>query len=142
MVQVDNGTETRVQGTHLITFNDRAKINGTLFINHNNAQNRVPGIANSPILNITASQDVLSLPYLHRLSERNLEEIQGFKDAAGTHRIYTMAFFVAAVCCALICVGLTYRRVITAKKSAKRLRDVVAEIGSAEGGLKLEGGSS
>ncbi|KAH8272447.1 hypothetical protein KR044_002970 [Drosophila immigrans] len=130
MVQVDNGIETRVQGTHLITFENKAKINGTLFINHNKGQNRVPGIANSPILNITASQDVLGLPYLHRLNERNLEEIQGFKEAAGTHRIYTVAFFMAAVCCALICVGLTYRRVINAKKSAKRLRDAVAEIGS------------
>lgn len=142
MIQVDNGTEIRVMGTHLITFNDRARINGTLFVNHNNAQSRVPGIANFPILNITASQDILSLPFLHRLSERNLEEIEKFKEETGSHRIYSVAFSVAAVCCALICVGLTCRRIITARRSAKRMRDVVAEIGSAEGGLNLEGGSS
>jgi len=139
-IQVDNGTEIQVQGTHLITFGDRVANNGTLFYNHNNVRNRVPGIANSPLLNITASQNVLSLPYLHRLNERNLEVIQQFKEDAGTDQAYRVAFIIGAICCALICIGLTLWRTINAKKSAKQLREVVAGIGSAEDGLILEGG--
>ncbi|KAH8280173.1 hypothetical protein KR054_007456 [Drosophila jambulina] len=85
-VRVDNGTETWTHGTHLITFEKQATINGTLFINHNNTQKRAPGTASLPVLNITATQDVLSLPYLHRLSERNLEFIKEFREEIDDHR--------------------------------------------------------
>jgi len=77
---VNNGSSVWIHCTHLIIFNERAAIN------HNYAQKRTPRVARSPALNIIISQDVLSLPYLHRLSERNLEYIQQFGGEVNTNR--------------------------------------------------------
>lgn len=47
-VQVDNGTKVWVQGTHLVTFTERATIDGTLFTNQNSVIRKVPGVAKFP----------------------------------------------------------------------------------------------
>jgi len=39
----------------------------------------------------------------------------------------------------VVCVGLTYRRVIQARRSAAQIVEVIVQIGSAEGGLTPEG---
>jgi len=139
-VRVDNGTEIWTHGTHLITFDKQAIINDTLFINHNNTQKRAPGIASLPLLNITATQDVLSLPYLHRLSARNLEFIKEFKEEIENQRTRLVAIIAGAICCALICIGLIFRRFTEARKSAGQVRQIIAELQTAEGGLNSEGG--
>jgi len=139
-VRVDNGTSVWIHGTHLVTFSERVTVNETLVLNQNSAQKRTPGVASSPSLNITISQNTLSLPYLHRLSERNLEYIQKFGNKINTNQTHMVALITGVICCALICVGLTYMRLTGARRSAVKLRRVIAEIGSAEGGLNLEGG--
>jgi len=94
------------------------------------AQKRAPGVASSPSLNITVEHNILSLPYLHRLSERNLEHIKRFGEDINDYHSHQIVLVAGAICCALICVGLTYRRVI---------QELIAQIGSAEGGLTPEG---
>jgi len=135
-VTVDNGT----RGTHLITMNDRVLINDTTFINHDKAQIRALGVAISPLLNITAHKDILILPCLHQLSERNLEFIKEFGreiDANHSHRII---FIATTICCTLICIGITCIRFIGARRSAIQLYGMIAELGPAEDGRNLEGG--
>ncbi|KAH8392785.1 hypothetical protein KR200_001006 [Drosophila serrata] len=115
-------------------------VNETRYINHDMAQKRAPGVASSPSLNISLEHDILSLPYLHRLSERNLEHIKRFGEDVNNYRSHQIVLVAGAVCCALICIGLTYRRVTQARRSTAQLKEVIAQIGSAEGGLNLEGG--
>lgn len=138
-VQVDNGTEVWIRGTHLITFDERATINGTSFTNRNNVRSKVPGVARFPLLNITANQNVLSLPYLHRLSERNLETIRQFQEEASADHAIQIILIAGAMCCTLICVTLVCYRIIKTRRAARQLSEMVAGIGSAEGGLNLEG---
>lgn len=136
-VKVDNGTKVWVHGILLITLTKRATINGTMFTNRNSVISKVPVVAKFPLLNITASQNVLSLPYLHRLNERNFETIRKFKEEIGADRAIQKALITGAICCALVFVGLMcWRR---AKRVARRINEMVAGIGSAEGGLNLEG---
>lgn len=138
-VCVDNGTEIWVHGTNLITFNKWARINETKYLNLNSVQSKFPGIAASPLLNVTGHQDVLSLPYLHRLNERNLEIIKEVKDEIGSVNSIVMAFWLGAVCCAIICAGIIYHRYRRNMVTAQNIREVIAEIGTAEGGLNLRG---
>jgi len=51
-----------------------------------------------------------------------------------------MVIIAGAICSSLICIGLTYRRVIQAGRTAAQLKVMIAQIGSAEGGLIPEGG--
>jgi len=137
---VDNGSEIWVHGTHLVTFARRAVIIGTLYVNQNGIQNRVPGVPKLPLLNITSHQRVLSLPYLRRLNEGNLETIRRFREEFDAERPQRVALTVAASCCLLLCVAIVGWRAWKAKRSARQLNVAIAELRSAEGGLRLEGG--
>jgi len=140
LVRVDNGTAIHVKGTHLITFIVSAMVNETVFTNHDMVQKRAPGVANSPVLNISMKHEILSLPYLHRLSEMNLEQIRNFEQDVDGYRLGQIALIAGAMFCALICVGLTCQRAIRVKKSTAQLKEVLSKIGSADDGLNLEGG--
>jgi len=94
----------------------------------------------SPVLNISMKHEILSLPYLHRLSERNLEQIRKFEQDVDGYRLGQIALIAGAIFCALICIGLTCQRAIRVKKSTAQLKEVLSKIGSAEDGLNLEGG--
>lgn len=95
-------------------------------------------MANSPVLNISMKHEILSLPYLHRLSEKNLERIMKFEKDVDGYRLSQIALIAGAIFCALICIGLTYQRAARSKKSTAQLKEVLAQIGSAEGGLNLD----
>ncbi|SPP90027.1 Hypothetical predicted protein, partial [Drosophila guanche] len=49
--------------------------NGTKYTNFNNPTKRVPGVATSARINVTRHQTLLSLPYLHKLNEENLQHL-------------------------------------------------------------------
>jgi len=115
-------------------------VNNVNYVNHDMAQKRAPGVASSPFLNISMEHNILSLPFLHRLSERNLEHIKRFGEDINDYHSHQIVLVAGAICCALICVGLIYRRVIQARRSAAQLVEVIAQIGSAKGGLTPEGG--
>jgi len=78
------------------------------------------------LLSNTADQDVLSLPYLNRLSERNLEFIKEFREEIDNNQTRLAAIIAGAICCALICIGLTYQRLTRARKSAVQIGEVIA----------------
>lgn len=61
-----------VVGTHPVTFDRIAFVNGTKLLTRKNIQSRVPGIVTSPLLNITG-YDKLSLPFLHHLITKILD---------------------------------------------------------------------
>ena len=97
-VSVDDGPEVFVNGTYLVTFKRTAFINGTKYVNINDYPKRLPQLATSARLNATYHHALLSLPFLHKLSEKNLQRISEL-------RIRTIATAVAtAVICAIISV--------------------------------------
>jgi len=73
-------------------------VNKTRFVNHDTAQKRAPGVASSPFLNVTMERNALSLKYLHRLSERNLEHIKKFGKEVNDYRSYQMVLIAGAIC--------------------------------------------
>ncbi|XP_044314748.1 uncharacterized protein LOC108041322 isoform X3 [Drosophila rhopaloa] len=123
-----------------LTSSHSLTVNETRYVNHDVARKRVPGVARSPSLNITLEHNILSLPYLYRLSERNLDHIKKFGEDINGYRSHQIVLIAGAICCALICVGLTYRQVTQARRSTAQLRKVIAQIGSAKGDLNSEGG--
>ncbi len=74
-VSVDDGPEVFVNGTYLVTFKRTAFINGTKYVNFNDYPKRLPQLATSARLNVTYHHALLSLPFLHKLSEKNLQRI-------------------------------------------------------------------
>lgn len=67
---------TTVSGTFLITFKDKVIINASTYKNQRGIIMKKPASASTAILNITGHQDILSLPYLQRLSIENLQHIK------------------------------------------------------------------
>jgi len=135
---VDNGSSVWLHGTHLITFNESAAINESLLVMYNFAKKRTPGVASSPSLNITISQDVINIPYHHGLSERNLEYSQQFGAEINTNRTHQVVLFFGTVICALICVSLAYQQFTRTRRPAVQLREVIAQVG--RGRPKSRGG--
>jgi len=51
-----------------------------------------------------------------------------------------MALIAEEIWCALVFIGITSQRATRAKRFAAQLKEVIAHIGSTEGGLNHEGG--
>lgn len=68
-----------------------------------------------------------------------MEIIKEIKDESGSVNSVVMAFWLGAVCCAIICAGIIYHRYRKNVVTAKNIREVITEIGTAEGGLNLRG---
>ncbi|KAH8294430.1 hypothetical protein KR054_002016 [Drosophila jambulina] len=103
-ITVDDGPTTTIEGTHLITFERMAVINDSVYLNLNYSVNKSPGIAASPLINITGHDHILSLKMLQRMNEHNLRSMQELRDdvsAGGSPRIW----FAAGVAVSLTLCG-------------------------------------
>lgn len=90
------------------------------------------------MLNITVNQDILSLPYLRRLNKHNVELIKECDKDIDTNLMYRLALIVGILCCATICIGMTYLHLSMARRFTAQLKKVIAEITS--GGINPKGG--
>lgn len=75
-----DGSSTTVNGTYLITFDDEINVNGSIFKNPRGKLKKIPTPSTTATLNITNYQEVLSLPYLQRLSMENLRHINEVRE--------------------------------------------------------------
>lgn len=75
-IRCDNNLAVNVSGPQLVTVDDFVMINDTSF------QRKLPGIASVPLLNITGYDTIVSLPFLHQLSDENLRSINKVRDNA------------------------------------------------------------
>jgi len=93
-ITIDDGPTTTIIGTHLITFERKAVINDSVYLNLNYSVKKSPGIVASPLINITGHDHILSLPLLQRMNEHNLRLMQELRDdvsAGGGLRIWFAA---------------------------------------------------
>ncbi|KAH8332277.1 hypothetical protein KR074_008542 [Drosophila pseudoananassae] len=93
-ISIDDGPTTTIVGTILITFERKAVINDSVYLNLNYSVNKSPGIAASPLINITGHDHILSLPMLQRMNEHNLRLMQELREdvsAGGSSRIWFAA---------------------------------------------------
>lgn len=67
--------EQMVKGTFLLTFDNEIKVNGTVYKNPKKYVRKSPRPAASTLLNITDHQEIPSLPYLQKLSIKNIRDI-------------------------------------------------------------------
>lgn len=101
-IAIDETPEKNVSGTYLVTFEDHVFLNGTKYVNRMSRLEKAPGIAASPLLNITGHETILSLPYLHRLNNQNLQTIDEIKEELTTVTSRTLAFILGLGVAALI----------------------------------------
>lgn len=137
-IEEKNSNARVINGTFLITFDDEVWINGTHFINYNNTKRKLPAIAASTLLNITGHQEVLSLPFLHKLNIDNLRYI-GKLESEITKRpvlICCAAFILLVACYAVLNVRDHHIR----KRKRGDFNNIIAALGKTEDGLSLKGG--
>ncbi|KAH8324744.1 hypothetical protein KR074_000732 [Drosophila pseudoananassae] len=139
-ITIDDGPTTTIVGTHLITFERKAVINDSVYLNLNYSVNKSPGIAASPLINITGHDHILSLPMLQRMNEHNLRLMQELREdvsAGGSPRIWFAAGVVVSLTlCALVLLQQHCRR----KREAAQLQKSIDELAVTEDGVQFKGG--
>jgi len=139
-VSTDGSPEILVEGTHLVTFERTATINGSQFVNLRKALSKQPGIVRFPLLIIVGHDPVLSIPLLHQMNNENLLSIQSFKDdveSEGSPKLW----FVAGVVLNIGLIGsfalyLALRR----RRASMEIQRTIDTFNMTEDGHKLEGG--
>ncbi|KAH8340342.1 hypothetical protein KR074_002460 [Drosophila pseudoananassae] len=139
-ITIDDSPTTTIVGTHLITFERKAVINDSVYLNLNYSVNKSPGIAASPLINITGHDHILSLPMLQRMNEHNLRLMQELREdvsAGGSPRIWFAAgVSVSLTLCALVLLQQHCRR----KREAAQLQKSIDELAVTEDGVQFKGG--
>lgn len=134
-ITIDDGPTTTVIGTHLITFERKAVINGSVYLNLNYAVDKSPGIAASPLINITGHDQILSLPLLQRMNEHNLRLMQELREdvsAGGAPKIWFVAgVAVSFTLCGLVLLQQHCRRI----REASQLQKSIDELAVTEDGV-------
>lgn len=93
-IKASEGPERNVKGTYLITFDEEIQINETVYSNPKKMLRKVPGSASSATLNITSHQELLSLPYLHRLNLENVHHIKDINSKLYTGPVISSTFVI------------------------------------------------
>jgi len=69
-----------------------------------------------------------------------VETIQEVRDDIGNINTTIILLLSGVACGMVICIGFTYWQITRNRIAARRINEVITEIGSAEGGLNLRGG--
>ncbi|KAH8361297.1 hypothetical protein KR200_000844 [Drosophila serrata] len=124
----------------LLDANMRAVINDSVYLNLNYSVNKSPGIAASPLINITGHDHILSLPLLQRMNEHNLRLMQKLRDdvsGGGSPKIW----FAAGVAVSLTLIGLILlQQHCRREREACQLQMSIDELAVTEDGVKFKGG--
>ncbi|KAH8288282.1 hypothetical protein KR054_002709 [Drosophila jambulina] len=131
-ITIDDGPTTTIVGTHLITFEGKAVINDSVYLNLNYSVNKSPGIAASPLIKITRHDHILSLPMLQRM-----QELRDDVSAGGSPRIlFAAGVTVSFTLCGLVLLQQYCRR----KREAAQLQKSIDELAVIEDGVQFKGG--
>jgi len=135
IIETQEGSIQTVSGTYLITFENEIRVNGSLFKNHNGMLKKSPNSATAAILNITSHQEILSLPYLRRLSVENLRCIEEISKGITTRpAISSLSTIIILVSCYAF--FKLYRNKINNRKQLD-LEAVIKSLGKPGDGLHL-----
>ncbi|KAH8267405.1 hypothetical protein KR018_008932 [Drosophila ironensis] len=140
IVSTDDGPNVETNGTHLITFERLAFINGTKYLNRRESIRKTAGVAASPLLNIIGHNYVLSMPMLQRMNSQNLESIQTLQNeikSAGSTDIWIAGGVgVSFLISTFILLHLVWRR----RRDAWEMQQVAETFKTTEDGLTPKGG--
>lgn len=75
-IEENNEAPITVNGTYLVVFKDRVKINDTIFYNENATATLKPETPWASTINLTQHTEILSAPYLHHVNQQNLQHIK------------------------------------------------------------------
>lgn len=107
-VKTNDDIETTITGTFLLTFSGEAKINETLYRNHKSIVTKLPESPIIALLNVTGHENILSLPYLQRLSAENLRHIEGLKNQVISGPLLSAATLLVLLTLAFCCFKFHY----------------------------------
>lgn len=139
-VSLDDEPEVSVNGTYLVTFERMAYVNNTKYVNLSSYQKRVPLTAASARLNVTYHHSLLSLPFLHRLSEENLQRITELRTQVVVNPVAAVAT-CSIVGVVAICI-LAIRRLRRRKRTLEVVQQALENVGMARDDHVSKGGSS
>lgn len=115
VVEENNEAPITVNGTYLITFRDRVKINGTTYYNENATVPLQPEISRVSVINLTQHIEVLSASYLHHINLQNLRHISHLQRAVDQGRTAGLSSIGVLLIVGLLAY-LLRRRAVTKRK--------------------------
>ncbi|KAH8385760.1 hypothetical protein KR009_008992 [Drosophila setifemur] len=140
IVSTDDGPNIETNGTHLITFERLAFVNGTKYLNQRESIRKTAGVAASPLLNIIGHSHVLSMPMLQRMNNQNPETIETLKNevkaAGSTDILIAVGVGVSFLISSFILLHLVWRK----RRDAWEMRQVAETFKATEDGLTTKGG--
>ncbi|XP_044312501.1 uncharacterized protein LOC123037088 [Drosophila rhopaloa] len=115
----DQGRDQKISGTYLVTYSDRISLNGTWFINQLGNSMKKPAVSAMAVVNVTAHQNRLSLPFLHELSLRNLHHIGTLREelSLGSLLSYSITLLASFLLCSTVWLGYHHLKTRSPVKS-------------------------
>jgi len=109
----DLGLKQEISGSYLLTYSSKVSLNGTWYINQLGTSRKKPAVSAVTLVNITAHQNRLSLPFLHELSLRNLHHIGTLREKCtmGFFLSYSFALLASFLLCSTIWLGYHVLRI-------------------------------
>lgn len=138
VVSLDGEPEQQLNGTHLLAFQHTAMINGTSYLNFNGLSKKHPDLAAASNIKVARHQTVLSLPYLHKLNEENLQRIDELQTDLVIGPI--LAGSLGAILCASLFGVSWWLRRRRQKRFADAVNQVLRDLGVTEDGQVLKEG--
>lgn len=104
-----------INGTYLVIFKDQVKINGSTYYNENSTTPLQPETPWASMINLTRHTEILSVPYLHYVNQRNLHHIRHLQSMVNQGHVASFSTIGALVVLGLAAY-LLRRRIITKRK--------------------------
>lgn len=103
-----------VNGTYLVLYEDRVKINGSIFYNEKTTVAMKPEIPWASAVNLTEHTEILSVPYLHHVNQRNLQRIKHLQ--MSVERSHVAGISIIGILLIVVLIGCVLRRMVLARR--------------------------
>ncbi|XP_032289313.1 retrovirus-related Env polyprotein from transposon gypsy isoform X1 [Drosophila virilis] len=135
----DDCTAMKIDGTNLVTFSSYATVNGTRYFNRKSVQNQFPVVAASPLLNISGHDSILSLSYIHRLSENNLNYMKKVRDSIAVGNTLAISFGIMLLACAVGAGVYWLHRLTIKRRNSRKISKILENLNATENGRSSRG---
>lgn len=127
---ISEGSTLRVNGTFLVTFTDNVTINGTQYQRTQKwKKTPIPHPPKTLNINRTGHEELITLPYIHRLNLENTDYIERLRSDTFKHRVA----LVSLVLMIPLIIWLTYYLPNKCRRKTANVEDIVSEIRSKQG---------
>ena len=120
----EEGAElNRVNGTFVVLYENSVFIDNVEYVNNKKSSYMSPQVPMSQRLNITEHVSLLSLPYLHHVSSKNVEHIMNLQQNATSQSVVMYILFISTILVVIIIGSL----LVAFKKQSDELKTKLRE---------------